>query len=83
MKPHYALEAYKTLILLIRLKNDQVISIRMLLKSIPATQNMCHSQLFQFIEPNSSGMVTLATYQAQANNSSKHATSHLNLKFVK
>lgn len=49
----------------IKLKNDMTITIRMLLKSIPATQGMCRSQLFQFIEPNASGMVTLATYQSQ------------------
>jgi hypothetical protein len=49
----------------IRLKNDQIITIRMLLKSIPATQGMSLSQLFQFIEPNVSGMVTLATFQSQ------------------
>jgi hypothetical protein len=49
----------------IRLKNDQIMTIRMLLKSIPATQGMSQSQLFQFIEPNTSGMVTLATYQSK------------------
>ncbi len=37
----------------------------MLLKSIPATQGMSRSQLFQFVEPNSSGVITLATYQIQ------------------
>jgi hypothetical protein len=48
---------------LIKLKNDQETTIRMLLKSIPATQGMSRPQLFQFVEPNSSGMVTLASYQ--------------------
>jgi hypothetical protein len=47
----------------IRLQNDQMTTVRMLLKSIPATQGMSRSQLFQFVEPNASGMVTMATYQ--------------------
>jgi hypothetical protein len=50
---------------IIKLKNDQQITIRMLLKSIPATQGMTRSQLFQFVEPNASGIITMATYQAQ------------------
>jgi hypothetical protein len=36
----------------------------MLLKSIPATQGMTRPQLFQFVEPNAHGAITLATYQA-------------------
>lgn len=47
------------------LKNGDKISIRMLLKSLPASQGMLRPQLFQFIEPNNSGVTTLATFQAQ------------------
>ncbi len=46
------------------LKNGMKIPLRMLLKSIPASQGMSRPQLFHFVEPNSSGMVTLATFNA-------------------
>jgi hypothetical protein len=47
------------------LKNGDKISINMLLKSLPASQGMSRPKLFQFVEPNSSGITTLATFQTQ------------------
>lgn len=49
---------------MIKLKSGHEVTIRTLLKSIPASQGMHRPQLFQFVEPNSSGIVTIATYQA-------------------
>jgi hypothetical protein len=49
----------------IEIKNGDKLSIRMLLKSLPATQGMSRPQLFQFVEPNNSGTTTLATFQVQ------------------
>jgi hypothetical protein len=48
----------------ITIKKGAKITLRMLLKSIPATQGMSCPQLFQFVEPNSSGVVTLATFNS-------------------
>jgi hypothetical protein len=49
----------------VRLKNGEKTTIRMLLKSLPASQGMSRPQLFQFVEPNKSGVTTLATFQVQ------------------
>jgi hypothetical protein len=49
----------------VTLKNGEKITIRMLLKSLPASQGMSRPQLFQFVEPNNSGVTTLATFQTQ------------------
>ncbi len=49
---------------MVTLKSGHEVSIRTLLKSIPASQDMHRPQQFQFVEPNSSGVVTIATYQA-------------------
>jgi hypothetical protein len=48
----------------VKQKEGVEISLRLLLKSIPTSQGMSHPQLFQFIKPNISGVVTLATFQA-------------------
>lgn len=48
---------------MIKLKSGHEVTIRALLKSLPASHGMHRPQLFQFIEPNSSGEVTIATYQ--------------------
>jgi len=47
----------------IKLKNDQIVPLRMLLRSLPASKGMTRSQLFQLVENNPTGMVVLATYQ--------------------
>ncbi len=49
----------------ITLKTGEKITIRMLLKCLPASQGMSRPQLFQFMEPNNSGVTTLATFQTQ------------------
>lgn len=48
----------------IKLMDGTEITIRLLLKSLPATNGMSRSQLFQFVEPNNSGITTLATFQS-------------------
>jgi hypothetical protein len=48
---------------MVTLKNGDTISIRLLLKSLSASQGMSRPQLFQFVEPNNSGVTTLATFQ--------------------
>jgi hypothetical protein len=50
---------------IVTLKNGDKIKIRMLLKSLPASQGMSRPQLFQFVEPNNSGITTLATFQVK------------------
>jgi hypothetical protein len=45
------------------LKDQQVITLRILLKSLPATQGMSRSQVFQVVETNPMGSVVLATFQ--------------------
>jgi len=47
------------------LKNNQNITIRMLLKSLPATQGMQRPQLFQLAETNSSRETITVTYQKE------------------
>ena len=47
----------------VKLKTGQMISLRSLLKSIPATQGMTRPLLFQHFEPNSSKTVHMAVYQ--------------------
>lgn len=49
---------------IIKLKNGQSISIRLLIKSIPASAGMFRPQLFQQAEPNHGAMVTIVTFQA-------------------
>jgi hypothetical protein len=46
----------------ITLKNGDKISICLLLKNLPASQGMARPNLFQFVEPNNSGVTTLATF---------------------
>jgi hypothetical protein len=48
----------------IKIKGGHSISLRLLLKSLPASQGMSRSQLFQFIEPNISGVTTIVTFQS-------------------
>jgi hypothetical protein len=48
----------------IEIKGGHQVSLRMLMKSMPATQGMSHSQLFQFVEPNISGVTTIVTFQS-------------------
>jgi len=49
----------------ILLKNGQTVSLRTLLKSLPASNGMSRPQLFQQAEPNHGAMVTIVTFQAQ------------------
>jgi hypothetical protein len=49
---------------LVTLKNGNSISIRMLLKSILASEGISRPQLFQQAEPNHGAMVTIVTFQA-------------------
>jgi hypothetical protein len=46
-------------------QNGSTVSLCMLLKSIPSSQCMSHPQLFQSVEPNASGIVTMVTFQCQ------------------
>ncbi len=48
---------------MIALTNGTTVSIRTLIKSLPASHGMCRPQLFQHVEQNSSGGITLATFQ--------------------
>jgi hypothetical protein len=48
---------------IIKLKNSQEVSLRMLLHSLPASQGMSWPQLFQLVEPNPAGAVVLITFQ--------------------
>jgi hypothetical protein len=47
----------------ITMKTGHKLSTRQLLKSIPASTGMSLPQLFQLVEPNSSGDVTVITYR--------------------
>jgi hypothetical protein len=47
----------------VTVRNGKAISLHMLLKGLPASQGISCPFLFQHIEPNSSGMVTMAIYQ--------------------
>jgi hypothetical protein len=49
----------------IKLKNGKLVTIRHLLKSMPASVGMSRAQLFQQAEPNLSAVVTIVTFQAQ------------------
>jgi len=51
--------------LIITLKNQQKVTIRMLLRSIPATQGMSRPQLFQLAETNKDKEVIVVTYQKE------------------
>jgi hypothetical protein len=51
--------------LIINLKNQQKVTIRMLLRSIPATQGMSRPQLFQLAETNKDKEVIVVTYQKE------------------
>jgi hypothetical protein len=48
---------------LVHLKNGKSISLRLLLKSIPASEGMSRPQLFQQVEPNHGATVTIVTFQ--------------------
>jgi hypothetical protein len=47
----------------VKLRNDQTVTLRLLLRSLPVSSGMSHPQLFQLVESNPTGMVTLAIYQ--------------------
>jgi hypothetical protein len=49
----------------ITLKSSSSVSLQTLLKSIPSSNGMSRSQLFQHVEPNASGIVTMVTFQEQ------------------
>jgi hypothetical protein len=44
---------------IIKIKGNHTVSLRTLLKSLPASTGMSHPQLFKHAEPNSSGLVTM------------------------
>jgi hypothetical protein len=48
----------------IKIKGGHEITLCILLKSLPASQGMSRPQLFQFIEPNISGITTIVTFQS-------------------
>jgi hypothetical protein len=47
----------------IKLRNGKIVTLCTLLKSIPASKSMFHPQLFQYVEPNVSGIITMRTFQ--------------------
>jgi hypothetical protein len=49
----------------VTISTGDVITVRELLKLLPAAPGMCRSQLFQLIELNNSGTVTMGIYQAR------------------
>jgi hypothetical protein len=49
----------------ILLSTGNKVSLKTLLKSIPASTGMSRPQLFQHLEPNISGVVTMVTFQKQ------------------
>jgi hypothetical protein len=67
-----AIQGLNNLSTIIKLKNDQTVSLWMSLHSLPATQGMSTPQLFQLIETNPSRSVVLVTYQ-QGNKNLVHA----------
>jgi len=60
----FCIGGFQNLNNLVTLKNGKSISIRMLLKSIPASEGMSRPQLFQQAEPNHGATVTIVTFQA-------------------
>jgi hypothetical protein len=60
----FSIGSFQNLNNLVPLKNGTSISIRMLLKSIPASEGMSRPQLFQQAEPNHGATVTIVTFQA-------------------
>ena len=52
----------------IKLHNGNLDSLCTLIKSIPASTGMTRPQLFQHIEPNISGIITMVTFQKQDSN---------------
>jgi hypothetical protein len=60
----FSIGSFQNLNNLVPLKNGTSISIRMLLKSIPASEGMSRPQLFQQTEPNHGATVTIVTFQA-------------------
>jgi hypothetical protein len=48
---------------MVKLNHDITVSIRTLIKSLPASQGMSRPQLFHHVEQNTSGGLTLATFQ--------------------
>ncbi len=50
---------------LVKLKNGNSVSLFTLIKSIPASNGMSRPQLFQQMEPNISGVVTIVAFQKQ------------------
>jgi hypothetical protein len=51
----------------VKLKDGKEITIRLLLKSLPAMTGMSRPQFFLFVEPNNSDITALATFQSMKN----------------
>lgn len=60
----FCIGGFQNLNNIVQLKNGKSISIRLLLKSIPALAGMSRPQLFQQAEPNHGTTVTIVTFQA-------------------
>jgi len=60
----FSIGGFQNLNNLVTLKNGTTLSIRMLLKSIPASEGMTRPQLFQQAEPNHGATITIVTFQA-------------------
>jgi len=53
---------------IIKPRNGNSVSLCTLIKSVPASTGMTRPQLFQHVEPNISGIVTMVTFQKQDSN---------------
>ncbi len=61
----FSIGGFQDLKSIIKLRNGKSVSLRTLIKSIPASTGMTRPQLFQHLEPNISGVVTMVTFQKQ------------------
>jgi hypothetical protein len=64
----FSIGGFQDLKNIIKLQNGNSVSLRTLIKSIPASASMTRPQLFQHVEPNISGIVTMVTFQKQDSN---------------
>ncbi len=62
---YFSIGGLQNLNTIVLLKNGASITLRHLLKSIPASQGMSRPQLFSQVEPNSGAHVTVVTFQSQ------------------
>jgi hypothetical protein len=64
----FSIGGFQDLKSIIKLHNGNLDSLCTLIKSIPASTGMTRPQLFQHVEPNISGIITMVTFQKQDSN---------------